>query len=113
MSIRHGRLVRSGLLISLLAGCAHGPDPRPAEPQVVYKEVPVAVAVGCVKDRPAKPASIKSRLSRDQWNKLATGAQAEQVVSQAGARLNYEDALNASTAGCPDVGTPPGTSTGH
>jgi hypothetical protein len=81
--------------LGLLAACTHT-----SEPERVYKELPVAVAVGCVKDRPARPQSLAERIPDAEWDALAPGAMARAVQAQAGDRLNYEDRLEAATAGC-------------
>lgn len=81
--------------LGLLAGCAH----RQAEDKP-YRELPVAVAVGCVKDRPAALQSLLERISDEEWAALAPGAMARAVQAQAGERLNYEDRLEAATKGC-------------
>lgn len=81
--------------IGLLTGCAHSQtEDRP------YRELPVAVAIGCVKDRPTAPQSLKERISDEEWAMLAPGAMARAVQAQAGDRLNYEDRLEAATKGC-------------
>lgn len=82
----------------LLAACATRPAP---EPVVQYREAAVAVAAGCVVDRPAPPAPLASRITAADWAARAPGAKAQSVRAQAGVRLNYEDALAAATAGCP------------
>jgi hypothetical protein len=85
-----------------LTSCGNGPRPN-AEPGIVYQQVKVAVPVGCVVDAPAAVMALKQRISDAQWAELAPGAKAEAVKAQAGARLNYEDALRAATSGCEAV----------
>lgn len=92
-----GRVVPVGLLT--LAACA-GKTP---EPQIVYKEVKVAVAVGCVVERPAAVAPLSRRIPSETWRTLAPGAKAAAVQAQAGERMNYQDKLAAATSGCRDV----------
>ena len=72
------------------------------EPRIEYREVPIAVATGCIgKDgRPEAPTTLKQRYTKEQWASLAPGARQAAVQAQAGARMNYEDALRASTSGC-------------
>lgn len=87
--------IGSLVCLGLLAGCAGKP-----EIETVYKQVPVAVAVGCVVDRPESPLSLNARVSADEWGQRAPGAKAASVEAQAGIRMNYQDRLEASTAGC-------------
>lgn len=96
MRSRIGFVATAGLLI---AGCA-GQTP---EPQIVLKPVPVATPVGCVVGRPDKPQTLAERVPDETWAALAPGAKARAVEAQAGARLNYEDALEAATSGCKDA----------
>ena len=81
----------------LLAACAHAPAP---EPTVQYRDAAIAVAVGCVVDRPPAPAPLVARISSADWAARAPGAKAQAVRAQAGIRLNFEDRLAASTSGC-------------
>lgn len=83
-----------------LAGCAHNPPPPP---QIVYQEVKVPVAVGCVRDRPERVKSLAEQITQTIWAGMPTGAKAQAVKAQAGRRQNYEDKLSASVAGCPDA----------
>lgn len=99
MHNRHVRAASAGILV-LLAGCTHKPA---SEPERVYRELPVAVAVGCVKDRPTAPQSLAERYSDAEWAALAPGAMARAVQAQAGERMNYEDRLEAATRGCREV----------
>ena len=90
------RAVLGGLL-TLLCGCTATtaiPPPR---------TISVAVAVGCVVDRPVPPAALTTRVTSDQWGTLAPGAKAQSVLAQAGVRMNYQDELGAATAGCKDA----------
>lgn len=88
----------STLAFSLaVAGCATAPM---APPEVVIRTAPVAVAVGCVVDRPAPVVPLNQQLTQGQWRARAPGARARTVQAQAGRRLNYEDALRAATAAC-------------
>ncbi len=96
MRSRIGFVATAGLLI---AGCA-GQAP---EPKIVLKPVPVATPVGCVVGRPDAPQTLAERVSDDVWASLAPGAKARAVEAQAGARMNYEDALAAATSGCKDA----------
>lgn len=92
--------MRAGLgslvCLGLLAGCGG----NQADPETAYRQVPVAVAVGCVKDRPEPPASISERVPAEEWVARAPGAKAASVEAQAGIRMNYQDRLAASVAGC-------------
>lgn len=84
------------IALCLLAGCG-GTAPRP---EVHYKTVPVVVTAPCVVDRPEKPTGLKAIIPDEQWAQMPTGAKAQAVKAQAGRRLNYEDRLEAATAGC-------------
>lgn len=88
---------------ALLSGCA---TPGEQPPEIVYKEVKVAVATGCVVDRPEEVQPLNKRIPADTWASLAPGAKAQAVKAQAGDRLNYEDELRAATAGCPEAQPP-------
>jgi hypothetical protein len=85
-------------LIPLLAGCG-GHVAAVSEKPVPFA---VPVAVGCVgKDgKPTPPEPLKQRYTDAQWAAMPPGAKAQAVAAQGGARLNYEDSLRASTAGC-------------
>lgn len=98
MRAHFGRVVSVGLLT--LAACKTVPAP---EPQIVYKEVKVAVSVGCVVDRPATVTPLRGRIHEQQWRALAPGAKAAAVQAQAGERMNYQDKLAAATSGCRDA----------
>lgn len=88
-----------GVVALALSGCGGRPKSTP-EPAVVYREVKVAVATGCVVKRPDPVQSMNSKMPMDQWRLLAPGAKASAVQAQAGERMNYEDALRASTSAC-------------
>jgi hypothetical protein len=92
------RFITTASSLVLLAACA-GRTPAP-EPEIRYQDVPVAIATGCVVDRPTPPASLSSRVPAAEWTRRALGAKAQAVRAQAGQRMNYEDALAASTSGC-------------
>jgi hypothetical protein len=92
------RSITTASSLLLLAACAHAPAPEPA---VQYRDAAIAVAVGCVVDRPAQPVPLSARVSAAEWAARAPGAKAQAVRAQAGRRLNYEDAEAAATAGCP------------
>ena len=90
------------LVFSLaLWGCAHDAPIR--APEVRIETAPVAVAVGCVVDRPDPVVPLNQRMTRDEWVARAPGAKAEAIKAQAGRRLNYEDAERAATGRCPDA----------
>lgn len=92
------RFIATVFSVALLAGCGT----RPAlEPAVQYREAAVAVAAGCVVDRPTAPAPLNVRVGAAEWAARAPGAKAQSVRAQAGARLNYEERLAAATAACP------------
>ena len=89
----------------LLAGCVSDQTPPP---RVVYQEVKVPVAVGCVSGRPSPVEALKDVVSQPAWASMPTGAKAQAIRAQAGVRMNYEARLNASIAGCADAaGTSP------
>jgi hypothetical protein len=84
----------------LVAGCS--PTLQRVEPEVEYREVPVAVATGCIsgEGRPAKGQTLKQQYSAAQWRAKPVGAKAEAVKARAGERMNYADALESATSGC-------------
>lgn len=91
-------------LVAILSACmARAPAPEPA---VSFRDVAVPVAVGCVVDRPAAPAPLRDRVPADAWAARAPGAKAQAVRAQAGRRLNFESALDASTVGCSPAPAP-------
>lgn len=96
-----GQIILVWLLIAAgtaaLAGCATSQEEPPA---VVYREAKVAVATGCVVDKPEEVKPLNQRIAPDIWAALAPGAKAQAALAQAGDRMNYEDELRASTAGC-------------
>lgn len=94
MRRRHGSLVSAGLLI--LGGCAG----REHEPKVQFQEVAVAVSAPCVSGRPAAVPSLRDSIPPSVWAARAPGAKAAAIEAQAGDRMNYQDRLNAATAGC-------------
>jgi len=85
----------SSLLLAACTGRAQ------VEPEIQYREASVAVAVGCVVDRPAPVAPLNAQVPAGEWAARAPGAKAQSIRAQAGRRLNFEDRLAASTAGCP------------
>lgn len=93
------RSIATASSLMLVAACATRPAP---EPVVQYREAAVAIASGCVVDRPTPPAPLASRITAADWAARAPGAKAQSVRAQAGVRLNYEDRLAASTAACPN-----------
>ncbi|MEZ0495386.1 hypothetical protein [Sphingomonas sp. IW22] len=62
---------------------------------------PVAVAVGCVVNRPARVTPLRELVPAAQWAARAPGAKAQAVRAQAGRRMNHADALDAATRACP------------
>lgn len=84
-------------VVASLSACATNPAPPP---EVVYKEKDIPVAVGCIVGKPYEVVPLNKSLTSDQWAALPVGSKAEQVHAQAGARMNYEDRLKASQAGC-------------
>lgn len=91
------RAILVGLALAGLTACAH----KPADaPRGAYRELPVAVAVGCVRDRPAPPPRLLDAYTDAEWEALAPGAMAYAFLAQAGERLNYTDRLEAATKGC-------------
>lgn len=92
------RFIATASSLVLLAACATRP---PLEPTIEYREAAVAVAVGCVVDRPPAPQPLNARIPPAEWAARAPGAKAQSVRAQAGVRLNYEDRERASTSGCP------------
>jgi hypothetical protein len=91
------RSITTASSLVLLAACAHRPA---AEPAIQYREAAIAVTVGCVVDRPAPVAPLKTTVPAATWAARAPGAKAQAVRAQAGRRLNYEESLAASTSGC-------------
>ena len=87
------------VLAFALSGCGGA---RPATPAAKPIEYAVPVQVGCVapSGRPAKPQALNRRYTADQWAALPPGSKGQAAAAQAGKRLNYEDELAASTAGC-------------
>jgi hypothetical protein len=83
-----------------LAACGGGE--RPATPSDTPTSYAVPVATGCVAEggKPERPQTLKERYTAEQWAALPPGSKAEAIAAQAGKRLNYEDELNAATAGC-------------
>ena len=82
-----------------LAGCAT----MPSTPEIRIETVPVAVAIGCVVDRPAEVVPLNKAMTHEEWLRRAPGAKAETIRAQAGARQNYEDVLKAATSACTDA----------
>lgn len=72
----------------------------PPEPAIVYRDAPIAVATGCVVDRPAAPAALRDQVPAPAWAARAPGAKAQAIRAQAGRRLNFETRLEAATSGC-------------
>jgi len=91
-----GLLILAGII---LAGCG-GPVKTAGDEVPIPYAVPVAA--GCIgKDgRPAAPAPLQGRYPAEQWARMPPGAKAQAVAAQAGKRMNFEDQLTASTAGC-------------
>lgn len=85
----------------LLGGCAGDPGPVPSVPPI--RTASVAVAVGCVVDRPEEVVPMNRQVTPEQFRALAPGAMAQAVKAQAGARMNYEDRLASATFGCRDA----------
>jgi len=83
----------------VLAACTG----RASSPEVRIETVPVAVPAPCVVSRPYKPVPLKDRIAATEWAKRPAGAKAQALVAQGGTRLNYTDALAASTSGCAEV----------
>lgn len=92
------RSIATASSLMLLAACAHAPA---VEPTVQYRDAAVAVAVGCVVDRPTPPVPLASRISPAEWAARAPGAKAQAVRAQAGSHMNYEDRERAATSACP------------
>lgn len=95
----HGRTKRAvapGLLIAL-AACTTTARP---DPEREYVQLPVAVAVGCVKDRPAPPVPLREQHPDVDPATMPPGALARAVEAQGGERLNYENRLEAATSEC-------------
>jgi hypothetical protein len=72
------------------------------EVETVHDPVPVVVTAPCIAAQglPAKVTPLRDQISAADWDKRPPGAKAKTVEAQAGARLNYEDALAAATSGC-------------
>ena len=91
--------VKSIALAGLLSlgGCA-APDQR-----IVYKQAKVAVAVGCVSQRPIRQPSLLATYSDEGWAAMPPGAKASALEARAAERMNYTDRLEAATAACPMI----------
>jgi hypothetical protein len=92
---------RTLLLLHLsfgLAACGAGDRPVSASDN----SYAVPVAAGCVAEggKPQPPRPLKGRYTPEQWGAMPPGAKAQAVAAQAGHRMNFEDQLAASTAGC-------------
>lgn len=109
--MRYMKRISRGMLASVLAfivaSCGgdrvHIPDNLPPpEPEVEFDTVSVVAATGCIAEggKPDKVQPLKGRYTREEWDSLAPGAKAQAVRAQSGERLNYEDSLDAATAGC-------------
>lgn len=90
--------------LALLAGCSAAFPERP--PEIRYVQVPVAVPVGCVRDRPAPVVPLNRQITREEWQARAPGAKAATIERQAGERMNNSDRLQAATGACPDAPAP-------
>ncbi len=93
------RFIATASSLLLLAGCI---GRSASEPVIQYREAAVAVAAGCVADRPAPPVPLNARIPAAEWAARAPGAKAQAVRAQAGVRLNHEDRQAAALSGCGD-----------
>ena len=82
---------------SLSACAAQLPTP---EPTIVYRDAPIAVAAGCVVDRPAPVVPLRDRVPAAEWAARAPGAKAQAIAAQAGRRMNHQTRTDAATSGC-------------
>jgi hypothetical protein len=85
----------------LSACAARTPVPEP-EPTVVYRDAAVAVATGCVVDRPAPVVPLRDRVPAAEWATRAPGAKVQAIAVQAGRRMNHQTRTDAATSGCTD-----------
>ena len=83
-----------------LSACA-ARTPVP-EPTVVYHDAAVAVATGCVVDRPAPVVPLRDRVPAAEWATRAPGAKVQAIAAQAGRRMNHQTLSDAATSGCTD-----------
>jgi hypothetical protein len=94
-----GYLILLAIAISLVGCSTPAARPAQAEKPMPYA-VPVATACVATAGRPARPQPLAQRYTPQQWAALATGAKANAVAAQAGARMNYEDEEAAATSAC-------------
>ncbi|MBB4617896.1 hypothetical protein [Sphingomonas abaci] len=92
------KLLAALALASALSACA-GRTPTP-EPTIVYRDAPIAVAAGCVVDRPAPVVPLRDRVPPAEWAARAPGAKAQAIAAQAGRRMNHQARTDAATSGC-------------
>lgn len=94
-------MIRTILALAIAGGlsaCA-GRAPAP-EPTIIYRDAPIAVAAGCVVDRPAPIVPLRDRVSPAEWAARAPGAKAQAIAAQAGRRMNHQARTDAATSGC-------------
>lgn len=94
-------MIRTILTLAIAGGlsaCA-GRTPAP-EPTIVYRDAAVAVAAGCVVDRPAPIVPLRERVPPAEWAARAPGAKAQAIAAQAGRRMNHQARTDAATSGC-------------
>ena len=96
-------MIRTILALAIAGGlsacAAHAPTP---EPSIVYRDVPMAVPVGCVVDRPAPVVPLRERVAPAEWRIRAPGAKVQAIAAQAGRRMNHQTRTDAATSGCTD-----------
>lgn len=85
-------------LASALSACV-GRTPAP-EPTIVYRDAAVAIAAGCVVDRPAAIVPLRDRVPPAEWAARAPGAKTQAIAAQAGRRMNHQTLSDAATSGC-------------
>lgn len=88
------------LSVLALAACAAPKPPAAVGEKPVPYAVPVATGCVATSGRPSRPQPLAQRYTPQQWAALATGAKANTVAAQAGARMNYEDEAAAATSAC-------------
>lgn len=100
--MRSMKLASRALALAAIGGLVSCGGDRPSSAGDRPVEYAVPVASGCVGDggKPQPPKPLKGRYTTDQWAAMPPGSKAQAVAAQAGHRMNYEDQLAASTAGC-------------
>ena len=94
-------MIRTILALAIAGGLSACAAQLPApEPTTVYRDAPIAVAAGCVVDRPAPIVPLRDRVPPAEWAARAPGAKAQAIAAQAGRRMNHQARTDAATSGC-------------